>query len=1213
MSLTSDELDPLRREVFIRFLEELDEAPHPAEVVERYQAAHPEWACEFDEMAGLRGDLGAAAPSIVSSAWAPGSAVAIPDRIGPYRVVGIIGSGGMGVVYEAEEEPLGRRVAVKTVRRGRSASAGLKPRFEHERRTLARLHHTNIVPIYAAGGEGGVEYFAMPYLVGATLKLVLRTARALRSSESGLVSSSFKELVVEAHSQERSENESAAPVANAKLAALTRPGGHGRLSKEYLRSVAQVIAGVADGIEHAHQEGIFHRDLTPSNILVATNETPWILDFGLAPEPAGLSSADGSIAGSPRPGSARSEGEMVGTPGYMAPEQCTPGGTIDRRTDVWGLGVILYELITLRQAFPSTGDWMKETREKSPQRPRSIAKDVSRDLEAICLKAIQKAPESRYATAAAMAADLRRWLKDEPVDARPAGWLRRALLWTRRNRGLAGSLAGLFLTVVLAVSVWVHERIVTAEAATKDARNRVILAQEREQAASVRTEAALAAERIERREVHIQKAERIRLSAHEVRWSRAAWLQIEQAAAIAAGTADGGNLQSAAIGSLRGLDAIPVRQFHDFGASSLAFDATGKRLLMGGVTQVDNANIPLPARIWTADANTASEIPFDKAGPVGFRPDGAPIQLVADEKSNALILYDLSTIRPIHSFAIPGKLDLAPHEDAFSAMASDGSLVAAPVRDGDRRGLAVWDGASGRLLHVFPGRTHSVAFSNDGSLTARGLGDGRVVVHTTTTGVVVADVRHGELPVYALSLAPDYHRGKGDDPGPHADGRGWLLAAGGQGGYVSIWELGTRKLRARCVGAIYDIYSVAFSPDATLVASCGRDFARVWNVATSNELLQASTGSYAYAVIFSRVGRSLAIASERKQPGSGRVEIFNLEEGRGLQVLRGLFGTLEKAVFSRDGRYVAALSMAWEVAIWDRETGALRHVLTVPRGPFTDNAALAFSPDGRRLAVSAGETASLWDLESGRKLQTWKLPPGLNDRIAFRGPEEIVLVRMETGAGIPPFSEFPSVEYPRVIPIRRLYPGKKDAETLKTLTEYAYTAALELAPDGSACVVSGRRVKDLSSSRTVLIDALTGSTLREFEAGYHREARFSSSGSLLELPARTAGGTSVTDVWSYPKLERQSRIEQSVLSIAPDGDTWVEVRHEGGADNTCLFVDRKSGRTLARIRLDHIIVRPGDFSPDSRHQFVWADSEGSVVLCDLPRIRDRLNEIGVGW
>ncbi len=1215
MTTTSSNSHSSAAELLERFEQELLAAADPQIVLERFESLHPEMAGTFRELAEAVQMLQETPFRPEGEATSARGESTSPARFGPYRVIRAIGRGGMGEVYEAVEEPLARRVAVKTIRRSQSTGATSLLRFDRERRTLARLHHTNIVPIFATGCEGDLLYFAMPYLSGASLGQVIKTALLLGSSSSTLSSSSFEQLLQEAHSRSQSASEKTAPpVAPAPKPAV--PGGAqaadagspGRaassvpsagdagiplLSKTYNRTAVAVMTAVAEGVHHAHEAGVIHRDLKPSNIMVETGGHSWVLDFGLATlkkaTPEGVA-ASVTFAIPAEPDASLTAGP-IGTPPYMAPEQHQDGTQADARTDVWGLGVTLYELLTLQRAF-ATG---RSVLEDEPKSPRQLNPHLDRDLEAVVRKALRKDPAHRYATAGAMADDLNRWLRHEPVTARPVHLVRRATLWARRNRGWA---AAILITAFSLIGVGVGGlevgRLRAARAETREA------AQRREAEA-------------QRREVHIQTAERIRLMPHHQRWSHAAWLEISQAAAIQTGTSDGALLQSIAIGSLRGLDVTLAAPFREFGASSLAFDAKGKRLLMGGVSRSDDRTIPLPARIWTEGAPAPDEIAFDKAGPVGFRGDGTPVQLVDDEPANTLVLFDLSNTRAIHSFPIPGRLDLASDEESFTAMSAAGALVAAPVRDGGKRGLAVWDGASGRLLHLFAGRTHSAAFSSDGSLVAQGLGDGRVVVHAMATGAVVADLPHGSLPVYALSFAADYHRGKGEEPGPHSGGHGWLLAAGGQGGCVTVWDLGTKQRRARCAGASFDLYAVAFSPDASLVASCGRSIARIWDVASARELLTIDTASYAHALTFSPDGGRLAIAGNAEF-GAGWVEVFNLENGRGTRSLRGLSGMIEKAIFSPDGRYIAALSHEWEIGIWDRETGVLRDVLSVPRGFFTDNTALAFSLDGRRFAFAAGEAASLWDVDSGRKLQFWKLPAALQDQIAFLGTGEIVLARLETVDQTPPMSESPPAKHPRVIPIRRLTPGKPHPETLKTLTEYPYHAFLTMAPDGSALLVIGRSVREWSSGRTVLVETLTGKVLKEFEGGYRwGGASFSSSGSVFRLGTQIKNGQPGTDVWSYPKLERLRWVQHPIGMIAPDGDSWIDTLDGPYPYSLLGFVDGKSGRTLARIPRDRHGEGSAFAGPDARQQFLSSEADGSVTLHDLPAIRGRMNEIGLGW
>ncbi len=268
MTQTSADSSSSVPELFQHFEQELLQAADPHVVLERYLSLHPELAETLRELAEAVQMLQAAPFGQAPKDGAIRGESARPTRLGPYRVVRSIGRGGMGEVYEAVEEPLGRRVAVKTIRRSQTTSPGLLLRFDRERRTLAKLHHTNIVPIFATGYEEDLLYFAMPYLSGASLGQVIKTARSHKSPGAGLSSSSFEELLKEAHS--RSQSVSEAPIVagpteprvvtlgNAPPAAAESPAGPSPtipaqgpsahlLSKAYVRTAVQVMAVVGRG------------------------------------------------------------------------------------------------------------------------------------------------------------------------------------------------------------------------------------------------------------------------------------------------------------------------------------------------------------------------------------------------------------------------------------------------------------------------------------------------------------------------------------------------------------------------------------------------------------------------------------------------------------------------------------------------------------------------------------------------------------------------------------------------------------------------------------------------------------------------------------------------------------------------------------------------------------------------------------------------------
>ncbi len=457
--------------IVVAFLKELADTADHASVVVDYIRRYPNREPEFRTLAELRRNLNRPQPADQSEGHAP-------ERLGDFRIGSLIARGGMGAIYEAVQEPLGRKVAVKTVLGRHLQLAGTaRDRFLREQKVLAQLHHTHIVPIHAAGSEGPLQYFAMSYIDGAALHHVVRTARLHESSSHGnrghtptptlaALAAEAKSSTLGGESHHRNgvpgNGQPPAPGSTTDTTPIVEPArseapadsgvppthsknGNGKLilSPAYFRSVARVILDAAEAVHHAHEAGIIHRDLKPSNLMVDTAEHCWVLDFGLAgylrAQANGESPTTDTPAAKPvtdlgpEPNPLTVSG-VLGTPDYMAPEQFQQKA--DARTDVWGLGVTLYELLTLRRAFHGR----EQIKSAEPSRPRELVHSVPLDLEAICWKAIRKDPSQRYPSARALAEDLRHWTKGEPVKARPAHTLRRMALWSRRNPGWAAAI-----------------------------------------------------------------------------------------------------------------------------------------------------------------------------------------------------------------------------------------------------------------------------------------------------------------------------------------------------------------------------------------------------------------------------------------------------------------------------------------------------------------------------------------------------------------------------------------------------------------------------------------------------------------------------------------------------------------------------------------------------------------------------------------------------
>ena len=272
---------------------------------------------------------------------------------GDYELQKVLGEGGMGIVYKARQLSLNRPVALKMIKATRFASADELRRFQNEAEAVARLDHPNIVPIFEIGQFEDQHYFSMKLVGGESLDKRLKDYAA-----------DFK-------------------------------------------GAARLVATAASAILHAHQRGILHRDLKPANILLDSDGQPHVTDFGLAKRVEGDSELTRS-------------GAILGTPAYMAREQASGRrGSVTTSTDVYGLGAILYALLTGRAPFGGTTvmDTLEQVRERPPESPRKLNPRVPRDLDVICLKCLEKDPRRRYASADALAEDLRRWLAGEPIEA----------------------------------------------------------------------------------------------------------------------------------------------------------------------------------------------------------------------------------------------------------------------------------------------------------------------------------------------------------------------------------------------------------------------------------------------------------------------------------------------------------------------------------------------------------------------------------------------------------------------------------------------------------------------------------------------------------------------------------------------------------------------------------------------------------------------------
>ncbi len=397
------------------------EAPDRAELL----AAHPECASQIENcLASLEFVTAVVKPLVATQIRSPaaGSATAPPRTIGDFRLVRRVGQGGMGIVYEAWQQSLSRRVALKVLPFAPLLDARQVTRFKNEAQAAASLDHHHIVSVYAVGSDHGLHYYAMQFVDGLSLAELIRLA-ASRPLAGG-------------------EPVDPPDVAQlpAELSTLSGPAG-----PAYFRRVAAVVRDVAQALHHAHQLGVVHRDIKPANLLVDTAGNVFVADFGLATTQAnaGLTLT----------------GDVVGTLRYMSPEQALGNeAVIDFRTDIYSLGLTLYELLTRQPAFVENdrGHLLRRILEDAPPRPTTMDAAVPRDLETITLKAIAREPEARYLSMAEFADDLSRFLASRPIRARRPNLVEAGFKWFQQHTAVTWSavtIAALLMVILLVAYV----------------------------------------------------------------------------------------------------------------------------------------------------------------------------------------------------------------------------------------------------------------------------------------------------------------------------------------------------------------------------------------------------------------------------------------------------------------------------------------------------------------------------------------------------------------------------------------------------------------------------------------------------------------------------------------------------------------------------------------------------------------------------------------
>ena len=1021
---------------------------------------------------------------------------------GEYELLEEIARGGMGVVFKAKQVRLNRIVALKMILAGRFASSEDIKRFQIEAENAAQLDHPNIAPIYEVGKHKGQHYFTMKLVEGSSLS-----------------------------------------------------GRAGQFAKNHKAAVA-MLTTVARAVDYAHQRGILHRDIKPGNILIDSSGQPQVTDFGLARR----------LETTGEEASLTLSGAIIGSPSYMAPEQARGEKGLTVAADVYALGAVLYEWLTGKPPFsgPNTFTVLEQVRTSIPARPSSVNAAVGRDLEVICLKCLDKEPHRRYASARALAEDLERWSRGEPIAARPASSAERAWRWGRRKPTAAA--------LVLVSTVAVATAIVGLAVSNARIRAQRIEAVQ----ATIR---AVAAEGVANEQmVHSALAQ-----ARGGRTSIAAGRRFEglSALAVVAKIRPSAMVRSQAVGCLALADARVLQEWR--GGVGICFNHacdlfaerdSNMNVLIFHVPGPDGKT-GLPMLRLPNSGPGAGRLPPGFGGSqVAFSPDDRLVAVSGTDGHKRV--YSLDG-RMVIDIPIGPACDFTPDGAGFAAASPGGPIVIYDLHSGKSREQVKCDAGD------------SLSFSPDG---------GRIATWNSYEGT---DITVGALASGEFATLP--HPAKVFTVAWHPDGTRLAVAASDSKIYQwDVAQIGHPLPLPTLTGHNSDVYDVKFNHGGDLLASSSwDDTTRLWDATSSEPLVRIAGGGN---LSFNPDDKRLTVTGS----ASARYQVMEVASGRERRTFLPPPGHRgREAVFSSDGLIMASVGMN-TVRFWDLSDFA--HYVAPLDLPLPDwGRSAALYPDGTGLFVSTN--SGLWQTSITDQVGHQMLPDGTVVRQRLVQPTLTKLLDLPTlGDGKIQCSadgRFIAVaqhgQQPRVVNL-------DDPRHPTLLTSAPSTTAYISISHDRKWVATGTWGSPAGEHVThvTVCDARNGHS-QELPVPYDANVAFSPDNRWLVTC--TCQEYRFWEVGSWRPRHGVTRNANIIGGIAfsPDSRTVAISPGRYGV----RLIDADSGNEIVTFD-DFDEEMPVSFSPDGGQLATFRlNGTFAIRLWDIRRIRQELGEMGLDW